>query len=61
MFFGFAFGLGGVGAALMGWLADLYGISFVYQLCSYLPILGLVAWFLPDMAAERRKYLPVAA
>jgi FSR family fosmidomycin resistance protein-like MFS transporter len=61
MFFGFAFGLGGVGAALMGWLADLYGISFVYQLCSFLPILGLVAWFLPDMAAERRKYLPVTA
>jgi len=56
MFFGFSFGLGGLGAAVMGWLADLNGISFVYQLCSFLPILGLVAWFLPDMAAERRKY-----
>ena len=60
MFFGFAFGLGGVGAALMGWLADLYGISFVYQLCSFLPVLGLVAWFLPDMAAERSKYAKLA-
>ena len=40
----------------MGWLADLNGMSFVYQLSSFLPILGLVAWFLPDMAAERRKY-----
>ena len=56
MFFGFSFGLGGLGAAVMGWLADMNGISFVYQLCSFLPILGLVAWFLPDMAAERRKY-----
>jgi len=56
MFFGFSFGLGGLGAAVMGWLADLNGMSFVYQLCSFLPILGLVAWFLPDMAAERRKY-----
>ena len=56
MFFGFSFGLGGLGAAVMGWLADLNGMSFVYQLSSFLPILGLVAWFLPDMAAERRKY-----
>ena len=56
MFFGFAFGLGGLGAAIMGRVADLYGISFVYQLCSFLPVLGLVAWFLPDMAAERSKY-----
>lgn len=56
MFFGLSFGLGGLGAAIMGHLADLYGMSFVYQLCSFLPVLGLVAWFLPDMAAERRKY-----
>ena len=56
MFFGFSFGLGGLGAAVMGWLADLNGMSFVYQLCSFLPILGLVACFLPDMVAERRKY-----
>ena len=56
MFFGLSFGLGGLGAAIMGHLADLYGMGFVYQLCSFLPVLGLVAWFLPDMAAERRKY-----
>ncbi len=56
MFFGFSFGLGGLGAAVMGWLADLNGIGFIYQLCSFLPILGLVAWFLPDMAEERRRH-----
>jgi len=49
IFFGFAFGLGGIGAAAMGRLADAYGIYFVYQLCAFLPALGLVAWFLPDI------------
>ncbi len=60
MFFGFSFGLGGLGAAVMGWLADLNGIGFIYQLCSFLPILGLVAWFLPDMAEERRRHAKLA-
>jgi len=49
IFFGFAFGLGGIGAAAMGRLADAYGIYFVYQLCAFLPALGLIAWFLPDV------------
>ena len=49
VFFGFAFGLGGLGAAAMGYLADAHGIAFVYQLCSYLPALGLVAWLLPNL------------
>jgi len=48
IFFGVAFGLGGLGAAAMGHVADLRGIAFVYQLCSYLPAIGLVAWFLPN-------------
>lgn len=56
MFFGFAFGLGGLGAAAMGGIADLYGIAAVYKICSFLPILGIVAWFLPDMAKERLRY-----
>ena len=55
MFFGFAFGLGGLGAAVMGRIADAQGISFVYQLCSYLPAIGIVAWFLPDLTRERRE------
>ncbi len=54
MFFGFAFGLGGLGAAIMGSVADAYGISTVYQICSYLPALGIVAWFLPDLSRERQ-------
>lgn len=60
MFFGFAFGLGGLGAAVMGGLADAYGIAFVYKICSFLPILGIVAWFLPDMAKEKERYRSVA-
>ena len=51
MFFGLAFGLGGLGAAILGHVADSNGIAFIYQLCSYLPVLGLVAWFLPNLSA----------
>jgi len=58
MFFGFAFGLGGLGAAIMGGLADVYGIAVVYKICSFLPILGVVAWFLPDMNKEKNRYRP---
>jgi FSR family fosmidomycin resistance protein-like MFS transporter len=49
MFFGLAFGLGGLGAAAMGRIADAHGIAFVYQLCSYLPAIGIVVWFLPNL------------
>ena len=54
MFFGFSFGLGGLGAAVLGHVADTQGISFVYTLCSYLPALGLVVWLLPDVEKERK-------
>ena len=47
LFFGFSFGMGGLGAALIGVLADLKGIEFVYRLCAFLPALGLFAVFLP--------------
>jgi FSR family fosmidomycin resistance protein-like MFS transporter len=49
LFFGLAFGLGGIGAAVLGKLADLWGITAVYQLCSYLPLIGLLAVFLPNI------------
>jgi FSR family fosmidomycin resistance protein-like MFS transporter len=49
LFFGLAFGLGGVGAALLGKLADHNGIYFVYQVCAFLPAIGLLAVFLPKM------------
>lgn len=53
LFFGFAFGLGGLGAAAMGRLADATSVAFVYQLCSYLPAIGLVTWLLPDLDRAR--------
>ena len=46
-FYGLSFGLGGVAAALLGGLADRYGIETVYSICSFLPAIGLLAWFLP--------------
>ena len=49
MFFGFAFGMGGIGAAVLGGLADTHGIEYVYQLCAYLPLMGLITVFLPNM------------
>jgi FSR family fosmidomycin resistance protein-like MFS transporter len=49
LFFGFAFGMGGIGAAVLGHLADLRGIEFVYQVCAFLPLLGLAAIFLPEV------------
>ncbi|MFZ6863198.1 MFS transporter [Undibacterium sp. Ji67W] len=49
LFFGFAFGMGGIGAAALGKLADMTDIYFVYQVCSFLPLLGLAAAFLPNL------------
>lgn len=49
LFFGFAFGMGGIGAAVLGKVADMYGIEYVYHLCAFLPLLGLMAIFLPNL------------
>jgi FSR family fosmidomycin resistance protein-like MFS transporter len=49
LFFGLAFGVGGIGAALLGEIADLKGIDFVYSICSYLPAMGLLTIFLPKI------------
>ena len=49
LFFGFAFGFGGLGAALLGRVADGMGIDFVYQVCAYLPAIGLLSVFLPNL------------
>lgn len=54
LFFGLAFGLAGIGAAVLGRLADSHGIYFVYRLCSFLPLLGLLAAFLPDIGRASR-------
>ncbi len=54
LFFGFAFGFGGIGAAVLGLFADRHGIEFVYNLCSYLPLLGLLTVLLPRLPGRRR-------
>ncbi len=54
LFFGFAFGMGGIGAAVLGKLADTTGIINVYHLCAYLPAIGLLTGFLPDIEGKRR-------
>ncbi len=53
LFFGVAFGMGGIGAAALGALADRTSIEFVYRLCAFLPLIGLLTAFLPDV--ERRR------
>ena len=56
LFFGFAFGMGGLGAALLGQLADHIGIEAVYGLCAYLPAIGLLAWFLPALEKPHAQH-----
>jgi FSR family fosmidomycin resistance protein-like MFS transporter len=54
LFFGFAFGVAGVGAALLGVVADWKGIAFVYQICAFLPLIGLLTVLLPPETRLRR-------
>ena len=62
LFFGFAFGMGGVGAAVLGKLADRTSIDFVYHVCAYLPAIGILTAFLPDLAPRKvRQPKPVTA
>ncbi|MBN8789090.1 MAG: MFS transporter [Terrimonas sp.] len=53
LFFGFAFGMGGLGSALLGVLADHTSMEYVFKLCAYLPLLGIITVFLPDL--KKRK------
>jgi FSR family fosmidomycin resistance protein-like MFS transporter len=53
LFFGFAFGMGGVGAAILGKLADLTSINFAYQVCAFLPAIGILTAFLPDLGPAK--------
>ncbi len=55
LFFGLAFGMGGVGAALLGRLADRTSIGFVYQVCAFLPLIGLLAAFLPNLEQPKLR------
>jgi MFS transporter, FSR family, fosmidomycin resistance protein len=61
LFFGLAFGMGSVGAAVLGKLADQLGINLVYQICAFLPLIGLLAGFLPDVHKQRTQPVPHGA
>jgi len=53
LFYGFAFGMGGLGSALLGNLADHQGIIYVYTICAYLPLIGVIAMFLPNLKKKQ--------
>ena len=55
LFFGFAFGVAGLGAAVLGRVADATSIEFVYRICSFFPLIGMVAAFLPRLDENRRR------
>jgi MFS transporter, FSR family, fosmidomycin resistance protein len=62
LFFGLAFGMAGIGAGVLGKLADLQGIEFVYRICAYLPLFGLLTVFLPNLGGSHcLQCSPVAA
>jgi MFS transporter, FSR family, fosmidomycin resistance protein len=60
LFFGFAFGMAGLGAASLGKLADLTSIEYVYRLCAYLPLIGMLTAFLPDLDHQATAHAPAA-
>ncbi|MGC8696945.1 MAG: hypothetical protein ACP5Q0_00610 [Halothiobacillus sp.] len=53
IFFGFAFGTAGIGAAVLGQLADRFGIAHLILVCSFLPLIGFLALFLPNLRAQQ--------
>lgn len=55
VFFGLMFGLGGIGSAFFGWLADLTSIEFIFKVSTWLPLLGIIAIWLPDVRPGRQK------
>ena len=58
LFFGFAFGIAGIASAVLGNMADRYGIEAVYNVCGFMPLLGLVTWFLPDLKKKEKTPRP---
>jgi FSR family fosmidomycin resistance protein-like MFS transporter len=53
LFYGFSFGMGGVGAAVLGALADATSIEYVYKVCAFLPLIGLLTVFLPNFKTKK--------
>lgn len=56
LFFGLAFGMAGIAAAVLGHVADLTSIDYVYRVCSFLPLIGLLTVFLPDIEKSRATH-----
>jgi FSR family fosmidomycin resistance protein-like MFS transporter len=59
LFFGLSFGMGGIGAAFLGWLADQTSVTFVYKVCAFLPAIGLLTAFLPNIGGRKKTPAPV--
>ncbi|MEH6308237.1 MFS transporter [Olivibacter sp. CPCC 100613] len=55
LFFGFAFGMGGVGSAVLGWLADHTSINYVFKICAFLPLIGIITGFLPNIESQSKR------
>lgn len=55
LFYGFAFGMGGLASAILGHIADQTGIEYVYKICSFLPLIGLIAYFLPNLKKKIKQ------
>ena len=58
IFFGLAFGMGGIGTAVLGHIADLTSIAYVYKLCAWLPAIGLLTGLLPNLDGGSRGFQP---
>jgi MFS transporter, FSR family, fosmidomycin resistance protein len=55
LFFGFAFGMGGLGSAVLGKLADHTSINYVFHVCAFLPLIGILTGFLPNLETRKKK------
>jgi FSR family fosmidomycin resistance protein-like MFS transporter len=55
LFFGLAFGMGGIGSAVLGYVADRTSVIFVYRICGFLPLIGLLTGFLPELEMKPRR------
>lgn len=55
LFFGFAFGMGGIGSAVLGWVADSTSIEYVFSICAYLPLIGIITGFLPNIEGSKKR------
>jgi FSR family fosmidomycin resistance protein-like MFS transporter len=55
LFFGFMFGIAGIGSAVLGWVADKAGIEYIFKLCAYLPLIGVITLFLPNVSRKPKS------